>query len=213
MTQAHNLDIWMVAAIGRVAAAGLVFGVGLAILATHSHPSAPAAVAALSPGPPSITTPITSKQEALDTVSRDKTFEHIDRVEAKLVTLATLIQSDAEVHSMGIDNDKSISVTRQVWVIAVSGRYRPQFAMTPQTPQTFPWAMVVIGNGPDSPAIDATIAESVGTWPPSFDALVDLAPTAASRSAHRSSGSSSTSPLQYIPAGMSRQIRAPHNKP
>ncbi len=94
----------------------------------------------------------------------------VDRIEAKRVRWSDF-EAAARTGSVQADD-------REVWIVAVAGEVRPQFARG----QTFPWGIYVIDTKSDD-VLGMTAGD--GTWPPYFDGLRDLAAASPSASPPR----------------------------
>lgn len=118
--------------------------------------------------PPSVTplpAPMT-RQQAIDSVrSRGNVVMRIDRVAAKQTSFGAV----QEARGAATDVIANASPSLVVWVVAVSGDFRPQLARG----ERFPWGVVLLDviTGREV----ATFAGGGGPWPDFFDKLRDRA--------------------------------------
>jgi hypothetical protein len=161
--------------IGRAAAVALLFA-AVVITASHSIGQAPSystvqghrqTVDVLpTSGPPM------SRGDALALVQRDTAeVKTIARIASKLTTWSSYVNgldNMAPDHTSPVDS-MNVPPSRKIWMVAVAGAIAPAYDAAGETR---PWAVFVLDAGTGTSL--GMQAGPSGTWPPYFDAIIDL---------------------------------------
>jgi len=113
-------------------------------------------------------TPLTRDAAVRRTAGLSAVVLEKSRISAKLTTWATY-EFASGTGQYGSGPTTGFSPNEQVWLVAVSGKIRPAYAYG----LVFPWAVFIYDAASGEPL--SLLAKPVGTWPPYFDALTDLA--------------------------------------
>lgn len=114
--------------------------------------------------------PEMSREEALARVRQlTARFPRIDRTAAKLMTWAEFQEGQASGDKLAARDPESL-----VWVVAVSGEFRPGRAPARVEPPVFPWGIAVFDAQTRAPV--AAFGSGPDAWPPYFDSLPDRGP-------------------------------------
>jgi hypothetical protein len=134
--------------------------------AAASHVEGSGSTADTAPSQPSGAGAMTADEAEARARQQTARFPTVDRIESKLMTWRELHEAQGSGDQVfTIDDDT------QIWVVAVSGTFRPGHAPAGVAPLEFRWGVVVYEEASGMPL--ASFGGPDGDWPPYFDRLPD----------------------------------------